>query len=148
MRFPSFRPTLNRIVVVIAIGAVSIAVIDWMRELSRWSGFYENAAEDHSEHERALQETLRSVDASRDQSAGADPKVLALQGYTRRRAAYHAEMARKYRQASVHPWGPIPTDPGEPADVRFRRSFDNVDDAFVPQPPPILQVETLNIPRG
>jgi hypothetical protein len=97
MRSPRF--TVRRLMVVVAASATAFAVPGW------------------TDHRRA--EFLRVAAWHDEESFIASAFWGGCPGFARRKP-YHQYMARKYRDAALHPWLPVEPDPPEPEDALMK----------------------------
>jgi hypothetical protein len=125
MRPIRIRVTIRLLMLIVAISAVALAGVAW----SHWMRLreeYRLEASDHEEKEQYQHQQLQGVAKAREIGRGDDPLLPLIEQLARRRAAYHAEMRRKYEKAAAHPWEPTPPDPSEPSDERLVRNLDSL----------------------
>ncbi len=125
MPLPRVRFTVRRMMVAVAIVAVSLAFVTmWNRAFT-----FGQIAIEHAERERAFRGTtslildyhsrLQTGKLDRFDPRPVDPdkpnaSFDELAEDSERRADYHSQLTEKYRLAALYPWLPVPPDPPEP----------------------------------
>ena len=103
MRLPRVRITVRRMMVAVAIVALGLAVVRWMRSMDALSANY---------HHRALSHYVKlSNDHFLMLQLPDDPRD---DKWLDRRKTYRRAMAEKWNRAALFPWLPIEPDPPEP----------------------------------
>ena len=107
MRLPrfSFRLTVRRLMVAVAIVAVVIGIVT---ELDRRRERYTRLARQHSVVRDELHKFLVVVPPSGSLEFFGDRRAIA------ELVGYHGRLKAKYEEAARHPWLPVEPDPPEP----------------------------------
>lgn len=138
MRMPRFR--IRTMMIVVAMGALSLWGAMETRRLHRWSSYYRqraaNAQKGETEQRRRI---ARAVQAIRDLEVllGENPPkgkdffrraIKSLKADIARRpegVSYYARLRRKYERAARYPWLAVEEDPEEP-EWAIRYGWDSV----------------------
>jgi hypothetical protein len=103
VRLPRPRFSLRWLMVAVAVVALGVAAVRWMRSMDALSADYQRRALSHrikAADDYSL--ILRSPD---------DPRARAR---LERRKAYRSAMAEKWNRAALFPWLPVAPDPPPP----------------------------------
>jgi Tfp pilus assembly protein PilE len=130
MRWPRVRFTVRRLMIVVAIVAISLGVFETVRA---WEKYSERAARESLITRLYLSEFNERIEMARRQKKGREARIS--QGFpfedeiineklekasvlgaelSRRRLEFHAELKEKYDRATRYPWLPVAPDPPEP----------------------------------
>lgn len=114
MRLPGFRLTIRRLMAAVATTALAIASFLWVG-WSRDRAARLDAAAYHAGREREERDQVSVIAEAREAGGPSDgPLMPIIERGARERAVYHAELARKYRDAAARPWEPVGPDPAPP----------------------------------
>jgi hypothetical protein len=118
MRFPRFRFTIRRMMIVVAI----VAVLVTAERLRRIRSYRLQKAEDYSAAEQAYLADVRKFDAQFTtpraiNEAFSSRRIMSLmrsQGRIRKLGEHSGKLKRTYEKAARYPWLPVEPDPPEP----------------------------------
>ena len=117
---PRVRFTVRRMMIVVAIVAGMLGVSTWMLRTRVRERRYRAMAAQHAQEAARYQEYMDTYPAFvAELKAGgiaeADiPSQFGTIEWRRRRRDHYSALQRKYEEAAIRPWDPVPPDPPEP----------------------------------
>jgi hypothetical protein len=119
MRWPRVRFTVRRLMIAVAAVGIGLWIgqrIMWGSPLARAYRIYvdiHSRDRDDAEEAASVAEGLADEHAVRKESE-AERRYRDDAGHLRTKAAYHADLIRKYARAARYPWLTVEPDPPEP----------------------------------